>query len=164
MSTTYESAKRVALGLEEQPAVVTGDDLWNISLDGGFGVAAEMPFQFFERGFDPPDELTAQKSALMLYDSEYAADRTAAEAHLADLERTLAENDLPGLRALLDGAPLAQWLSLIFLDGQKLKRELAPRIENADEKCRAAFAEAADGALRQLVAFRDLLDTLRKYC
>ena len=167
MSASYESAKRVALGLEKEPPVQAGDDLWNISLDGGFGgfgIAAEMPFQFFEKGFEPPDEQTAQKAALMLYDVEYNTDRQAAEARLAALEKALAASDLNGLQRLLADAPPVQWLSLIFLDGGAIRDTLVPLLEQADASCRRAFSDAADLALRQLVDFRELWETLKKHC
>ena len=167
MNTSYESAKRVALGLEREQAAQAGDDLWNISLDGGFGgfgIAAEMPFQFFEKGFDPPDEQTAQKAALMLYDTEYNADRQAAEERLAALKKMLAASDLPGLQRLLAEAPPVQWLSLIFLDGCVIRDTLVPLLEQADEPCRRAFSDAADQALLQLVDFQDLWETLKKHC
>ncbi len=167
MSASYESAKRVALGLEREQTAQAGDDLWNISLDGGFGgfgIAAEMPYQFFEKGFEPPDEQTAQKSALMLYDDEYNTDRQAAEARLAALEKALAASDLHNLQYLLAEAPPVQWLSLIFLDGRVIRDKLVPLLQQADEPCRRAFSDAAKEALRQLVDFRELWETLIKYC
>ena len=44
MSSSYESAKRVALGLEKEAEEVVGDDLWNVSPGGGFGISMELPF------------------------------------------------------------------------------------------------------------------------
>ena len=168
MSTSYKAAKRIALGLELDRPASAGDDLWNISLDagaaGGFGIAAEMPFQSFERSFEPPDEQTAQKAALMLYDEEYAADRKAVGKNLQALEQALSASDEARLRRLLADAPLAQWLSLVFLEGDRLRDGLVPRLEKASSACRAVFSEAADQALRQLVNFRDLLETLKQCC
>lgn len=165
MSASYESAKRVALGMEHEKktAAPLGDDLWNVSLGGGFGFAAEMPFQFFEKGFEPPDEQTAQKAGLMLYE-EYTSDQKTAEARFDTLKALLAASDLSGLKKLLADAPLVQWMSLIFLDGDRLRDELVPQLEASDAVCRAAFSAAADEALRQLVDYRDLLETLQKHC
>lgn len=165
MSASYETAKRVALGMEKEAAALPGDDLWNISLDGGFGIAAEMPFQFFEKGFDPPDEQEAQKSTLMLhYEAEYAADRRQAEENLAALLKALAAKDAREAERLLAAAPPAQWLSLIFLDGETVKRELVPRLKETSDGCRAAVGKALDEALEQLVEFKALLQALKSCC
>jgi len=164
MSTSYEAAKRVALGLEREQAAPMGGDLWSVSLGNSFSLQTEMPFQFFERGFEPPDEQTAQKAALMLYEEEFAADQKAAEERFAALRQSLAASDLTGLRQLISRAPLAEWMSLIFLEGGRLREELVPLLDSADEPCRAAFAQALDAALEQLVDFKDLMETLRTHC
>ena len=44
MSSSYESAKRVALGLVKEQAAQSGDDLWSISLGDSFSLRTEMPF------------------------------------------------------------------------------------------------------------------------
>ena len=165
MSTSYEAAKRVALGLETERKETPGEDLWNISLDGGFGLAAEMPYQYFEKGFEPPDEQVAQKAALMLlYDDEYAADRAAAEQRLQKLRDALAADDSAAVTSLLSASPPDQWLSLIFLDGTQIREELAPLLEGASPTCRSAFSAAAERSLKRLVEFKDLLETLNKLC
>ena len=129
MSTAYQNAKRVALGLVSDRAEQPGDDLWNISLGGDSPFAVEMPFQFFERGFEPPEDQIMQKSALKLYDDEYEADRKAAEDRLETLKTALAASDLSALKSCLNEVHPEEWLSLIFLDGDKLKEELVPLIK-----------------------------------
>ena len=125
---------------------------------------AEMPLQFFEKGFEAPEELVMHRSTLMLYADEFARDKSAAEANLARLADIFRSSDLPALKRLLSAQPPVQWLSLIFLDGEKVRSELVPAIEAADEKCRDEFARAADKALGQLVEFRDLFTALRECC
>ena len=160
MSTAYENAKRVALGLVSDQTEQSGDDLWNISLGGDFSIAAEMPFQFFERGFEPPEEQIMQKTALKLYDDEYEADRKAAEDRLETLKTALADSDLSALKSCMNEVHPEEWLSLIFLDGEKLKEELVPLIKRTSPECRSAFSAAIDKALKRLVDFKDLLETL----
>ena len=162
MSAAYENAKRVALGLVREQSEESGDDLWNISLGGAFSIAAEMPFQFFERGFEPPDELTAQKTALMLYDDEYESDRKTAEDRLETLKTALSDSDLDGLKELLNEVHPEEWLSLIFLDGEMLKEELVPLLKSASPECRSVFSSAMNKALKRLVDFKDLLETLKE--
>ena len=164
MSADYEAARRVAVGLEKEQETVMGNDLWDISLGEDIGVQAEMPFQFFGRGFEPPDEQTAQRAALMLYDEEFAADRKRAEARLLRLEQVLKAGDAAALSALLAEQPVEEWLNFIFLNGKKLESGLPPLLETADPRCRALFAAALDAALSRLVAFPDLLQTLRGLC
>lgn len=164
MSAEYEAARRVALGLEREQAPQEGSDLWNISLGDGFSLQAEMPFQFFERGFEPPDEQTAQKAALMLFDEEFEDDRKAAKKRLARMMTDLETGEAQDLRALLDEAPPEEWLSLIFLEGGELRDRLVPLLDRADEDCRRAVTAALDKALDRLLEFRDLLETLKKHC
>ena len=165
MDAYYEGAKRVALGLEREQVAQTGDDLWSVSLGGDFRFSSEMPFQFFERGFEPPDEQTAQKSALMLlYGEEYAEDRKAAEKRLEELKRALAQPAADGVRRCMEEAPPEEWLSLIFLDGDRLREELVPLLDSAGSECKAVVAAALDGALARLVDFKDLLEVLRQHC
>lgn len=47
MSSSYESAKRVALGLEAAQKARVGEDLWSVSLGSGISLQAELPFQYF---------------------------------------------------------------------------------------------------------------------
>jgi hypothetical protein len=164
MSSSYESAKRVALGLVKEQAAQSGDDLWSISLGDSFSLRTEMPFQFFERGFEPPDEQTAQKAALMLYEGEFAADQKGAQKRFDALKQALAASDERRLSKLLAEAPLSEWFSLIFLDGDRVKDELVPLLEKSGAPCRAAMSAALDRALEQLVDFKGLLETLKTYC
>lgn len=164
MSSSYEAAKRVALGLERGQEAPVVDDLWSVSFGADFSLRTEMPFQFFEKGFEPPDEQTAQKAALMLFEEEFAADQKAAEERFRVLRQSLAASDLDGVQRLLAEAPPVGWLSLIFLEGETLWTELVPALESADEPCRTAFSQALDAALEQLVDFKDLMETLRKHC
>ena len=120
MSVSYEAARRVALGLEKQQREVITEDPWSVSMGDGFSFAvAEMPFQSFEHPFEPLPEQIAQKSALMLYDDEFEADRTEAEGRLSRLEQALEAGDFPALSALLAEAPVEEWMSLIWFDGVK---------------------------------------------
>jgi hypothetical protein len=164
MSASYEAARRVALGLERKQQIVFGEDLWNISLGDDFGTRADMPFQFFGKGFEPPDEQTAQKTSLMLYDDEYEADRSAAALRLEKLEEALRADNLPALSALLSQVPVEEWLSLIFLEGKKLEAELPPLLQQTSSACRACLVEALDAGVSRLVVFQDLLKTLRQLC
>ena len=164
MSAEYEAARRVALGLEREQAAQEGGDLWNISLGDGFSLQAEMPFQFFERGFEPPDEQTAQKAALMLFDEEFEDDRKAAQNRLVRMMTDLETGEAQDLSALIDEAPPEEWLSLIFLDGGELRDRLVPLLDRADENCRSAVSTALDKALDRLLEFRDLLEVLKKHC
>ncbi len=170
MSSAYDSAKRVALGLERETDAVFGDDLWNISLDGfgggmgGGALMAEMPLQFFEKGFEAPEELVMHRSTLMLYDDEFARDKEAAEGNLARLTDIFRASDLQAMKRMLAAMPPVQWLSLIFLDGDKILAELVPVIKDSSEECRAEFAAAIDKALDQLVEFTDLFTALRECC
>lgn len=164
MSTAYENAKRVALGLVSDQTEQSGDDLWNISLGGDFSIAAEMPFQFFERGFEPLEEQIMQKSALKLYNAEYEADRKAAEGRLETLKSALADSDLSVLKSCLNEVYPEEWLSLIFLDGQQLKEELVPLLENTTPECKKIFSAAAEKSLKRLVNFKNLLESLKTCC
>ena len=164
MSATYESARRIALGLEKEQEQAAGDDIWSVSLGGGFGLRAEMPFQFFERGFEAPDEQVAQRAALKLYQEEYEADRTVAEDRLRRLKLGLQTNDAAGLHALFSEAPVEEWLSLIFLEGQPLRDELLPLLDDTDAACRAEAAQAFGQGLSRLVDFKDLLEALQEHC
>ena len=120
--------------------------------------------QFFEQGFEPPDEQTAQKAALMLYEEEYAADQKEAQRRLERLKRALSSGDAKGLEKLLSELPPVEWLSLIFLDGDRLREELVPLLDAADAPCRKLFSEALEQGLEQLVDFKDLLEALKKHC
>ena len=164
MDPYYESAKRIALGLEKDLEIDTGDDLWGISLGGSFGIQTEMPYQFFEKGFAPPDELTAQKAALMLYDEEFAADQKQAENNLNTLVEALKKNDLAAIEALFAKGRPEEWMSLVFLDGEKLQNELAPLLDQADPECRKTAADAFVKGLSRLVDFKDLLEALIRHC
>ena len=164
MSIRYENAKRVALGLVREQEEEIGDDIWGISLGDEFGVTGELGFQFFERGFDAPEELVMEKQALKLYPSEYKADKQAAETRLAAMEEALSGSDLPALKACLTEVHPEEWLSLIFLDGEQLKKELVPLLEKTSPECKKIFAAAADKALKRLVNFKDLLESLKMCC
>mgnify|MGYP003291851607 CR=1 FL=1 len=164
MRSTYESAKRIALGLEKESEIRTGEDLWNITLGESFSLTGEMPFQFFEQGFEPPEEQIAHKAALMLYEAEYARDCRNAEKRLEELCSALRKADGAALRRVLRGSELAEWLSLIFLDGEELQNKLLPLLSEADENCRAVFSGAVDAALEKLVDFTALMKALKKSC
>ena len=164
MDPYYELAKRIALGLEKDLEIQTGDDIWGISLGDSFSIQTEMPYQFFEKGFAPPDELTAQRAALMLYDEEFAADQKQAEENLAALKEALRGNDLAALKELFAKAGTEEWMSLVFLDGEKLQNELAPLLDQADLACQKVAADAFEKGLKKLVDFQDLLEALIKHC
>ena len=164
MDASYKSAKRVALGLEKEQTALPGDDLWSISLGDSFSLRTEMPFQFFEQGFEPPDEQTAQKAALMLYEEEYAADQKEAQRRFEALKRALAAGDDKSLSRLLSQLPPEEWLSLIFLDGERLRDELLPLLDSAESACRELFSRALDRALEHLVDYKELLEALKKHC
>jgi len=164
MSTSYNAARRVALGLEKQQETVMGGDLWNISLGEETFIRAEMPFQFFNRGFEPPDEQTAQKAALMLYDDEYNEDCAAAEARFTRLKKILTDGDSAALSALLQEIPPEEWLNLVFLDGTRLEKELPPLLKDTSSACREILSESLDQELNRLVDFKDLAETLRRLC
>ena len=172
MSNAYDSAKRVALGLEKEADMGFGDDLWNISLDGaggfggggGVGLMAEMPLQFFEKGFEAPEELVMHRSTLMLYDDEFRRDKESAENNLSRLTDIFRASDLQALKRMMSAMPPAQWLSLIFLDGGKILEELVPAIKDSAAECRKEFGAAVDKALDQLVDFTDLFTALRECC
>ena len=139
MSKEYESAKRIALGIEKEVKEKNGDDIWNISFDGG-------------------------KTALMLFDEEYMQDKQVAEDNLRELIAALKASDADGIRKLTTTAPVAQWLSLIFIDGNVLREELVPAVKGASQECRSAFADAVDCALTDLLVFKDLMEALRSCC
>lgn len=164
MSVGYENAKRVALGLVREQAEQAGEDLWGISLGAGVPLQAEMPYSFFGKAFEAPEEQQAQKAVLMLYKDEYEADRKTAEKRCEALEKALRNNDAEGLRKLMDKAPAAEWLSLVFLDGESIEKKLVPALEKAGTGCRAAFAEALGQAIDTLEDFRGLLEELKSRC
>ncbi len=165
MSVSYEAARRVALGLEKQQREVITEDPWSVSMGDGFSFAvAEMPFQSFEHPFEPLPEQIAQKSALMLYDDEFEADRTEAEGRLSRLEQALEAGDFPALSALLAEAPVEEWMSLIWFDGVKLREELPPLLEKAAPECRACLGDALEKGISRMVDFTALLKDLREQC
>ena len=164
MSIRYENAKQVALGLIREQKEEIIDDIWGISLDDDFGMTGELGFQFFERGFEEVEEQIMQKGALKLYSSEYEADRKAAVARLKTLEQALADSDLNALKACLNEVHPEEWLSLIFLDGKQLKDELVPLLEVSSPECRTVFSAAMEKALKRLVDFKDLLESLKMCC
>ena len=164
MDPYYESAKRIALGLEKDLDIQVGDDIWGISLRDSFSIQTEMPYQFFEKGFAPPDELTAQKAALMLYDEEFTADQKQAEKNLKKLQEALEKNDLAALQELFGKVGIEEWMSLVFLDGEILQSELTPLLDKADPFCRKAALDAFEKGLKKLVDFQDLLEALIKHC
>lgn len=164
MSSLYENAKRVALGLVREQKENPGDDLWNITLDDSFGLTGQLGFQSFEYGFDAPDELVMEKQALILYRDEYDADLDDAEKRLEMLKQALSSSDASALKAVLNEVHPEEWLSLIFLDGQQLKEELVPLLENTTPECKKIFAAAADKSLKRLVNFKDLLESLKMCC
>lgn len=164
MSIRYENAKQVALGLIREQKEEIIDDIWGISLDDDFGMTGELGFQFFERGFEEVEEQIMQKGALKLYSSEYETDRKAAVARLKTLEQALADSDLNALKACLNEVHPEEWLSLIFLDGKQLKDELVPLLEVSSPECRTVFSAAMEKALKRLVDFKDLLESLKMCC
>ena len=167
MSAEYENAKLIALGLEADSTTIApqGDDIWNISLGGfGGGLSAQMPFQMFEKGFEPPEELTMHRSALMLHDDEYAADKEHAKECVEVLEKYLENSDAGALKDMLSTDPPEMWLSLIFLNGDKLREELVPAIRGSSPECREFLATALDGALGRMVDFKDLFEALKECC
>ena len=163
MSTSYEEARRIALGLEKEKVALPDDNIWSVSLGGDFGLRAEMPYQFFEKSFEPPEEQAAQRAALMLYE-EYDADRGKAKECLKCLKEALQKGDAGEVKKLLEKEPVEEWLSLIFLEGAPLRDELLPLIDGADASCRSVLAPAFEKALERMVDFRELLETLQKHC
>lgn len=164
MNAEYEAAKRVALGLEMTKKASAGADIWSISLGDGLGITGEMPNQYFEFGFEATSEQQAQKAALMLYDSEFEADRSQAEQYLDSLTKLLKNGDAEGLKSLFLSAPAESWLSLIFLPGDGLKQTLAPLLRQAPASCRAITAEALQMALKKMVVFQELTEALLDCC
>ena len=100
----------------------------------------------------------------MLYEGEFAADQKGAQKRFDALKQALAASDERRLSKLLAEAPLSEWFSLIFLDGDRVKDELVPLLEKSGAPCRAAMSAALDRALEQLVDFKGLLETLKTYC
>ena len=164
MNADYEAAKRVALGLTREQKRDTGDDLWNIKFDDDLPVDGEIPFQFFERGLEPTEELSLQKFALAVYSPDYADDCRDAERRLDALKQALAASDTDALKDCLTEVPPEEWLSLIFLDSSKLKGELVPLLDSASDDCRKSFGKALDKALSHLVNFKDLMLALKTRC
>ena len=83
---------------------------------------------------------------------------------LMELGRTMSESDLNALKACLNEVHPEEWLSLIFLDGKQLKDELVPLLEVSSPECRTAFSAAMEKALKRLVDFKDLLESLKMCC
>lgn len=164
MNVFYEEAKRIALGLVMEQDNNTGSDLWNIPVDNNFRVTTEMPFQFFERGFEPMEDMIMQKIGLKIYIPEYDEDRLDAERRLEALKQALSASDLNAVKEQLNEVHPEEWLSLIFLDGIILKNELVPLLDNTSEECRQAVGKALDQALSRLVNYKDLLKSLRSRC
>ena len=163
MNSDYQSAKQIALGLEDVQFVQSGEDLWNVSLGDHFSGRREMPYQFFEHSFEPDSEQLAHKAALMLYD-EYSADIKEAEYNFNLLLQILRDEDTTALQSLMNASNLEEWMSLIFLDGDIIQKELVPLLENADRECRTVFLGAVDRALDKLVGFTDLMNALKECC
>ena len=164
MNIYYEEAKRVALGLVMKQDSNTGSNLWDVPMDRFDEVRAEMPFQFFERGFEPMEDLKMQMNALKIYIPDYDEDRLDAERRLKALEQALAASDLNAVKEQLSDVHPEEWLSLIFLNGDKLKDELVPLLDQTSEDCRKAVGIALDKALSRLVNYKDLLKSLRSRC
>lgn len=163
MTEEYIAARRIALGLEMEAPAQRGDDLWNVSVPNLGFAQAEMPYQFFEKGFAAPLELEAQKAALMLYE-DYDEDSDRAATLLKRLGVALGAGDSDRLSALLHEAPLSDWLSLVLLSQKTLNDTLKPALNAASEVCRQIFSEALKSEISRLVAFTELLTSLLTIC
>ena len=87
-----------------------------------------------------------------------------AEKRLETLKQALAGSDKEALKDCLNEVHPEEWLSLIFLDGNKLKEELVPLMDSTSDDCRKIFGNALDKALSRLVNFKDLLQSLKSRC
>jgi hypothetical protein len=163
MTEEYIAARRIALGLEMEAPAQRGDDLWNVSVPYLGFARAEMPYQFFEKGFAAPLELEAQKAALMLYE-DYDEDSDRAAALLKRLGVALLADDSDGLSALLHEAPLSDWLSLVLISQKTLNDTLEPALNAASDAYRQILGEALISEISRLVAFPELLTSLLAIC
>lgn len=159
MSEAYLRARGIALGLSlGRPPVEVGASIWDVGQ--GQGMAADLPFQFFERQLQAPSESVAHRSALSLYEEEYLPDAGAAGMHLEALHALLLANDAPKAEEFLALHPLEEWFSFVFLDEGQINGMVEAIRNIKDPPLRRVLAAAVGQSLERLKNYRMLLETL----
>ena len=154
----YDDAKAVALGLSPAPPAQDFSS-------GGFGVTAgsagmrpQAPYQYFNKGIEPPSELIAHKSALSLF-KEYDKDKKNARKLLSKTLALIEKDDAGGVEKLLGKNLFADWLSFVFLSEQDIDG-FVTAVSGAAKDVRTAVAAGANAELVRLINFKELLAKL----
>ncbi|MDD4134506.1 MAG: hypothetical protein PHN46_05425 [Eubacteriales bacterium] len=159
MSEAYLRARGIALGLSlGRPPVEVGASIWDVGQ--GQGMAADLPFQFFERQLQAPGESVAHRSALSLYEDEYSADCGAAVKRLEELHALLLANDAPKTEQFLALHPLEEWFSFVFLDEGQINGMVEAIRNIKDLPMHHVVITAVGQSLERLKNYRMLLETL----
>ncbi len=160
MTAEYESAKRVALGIETPPARASEpDNLWSVAPAKAGAHALETPFQFFKKEMEAPPVMLAHRAALSLFD-EYETDRQKALASLLRVSECLRQHDVAVITTTLEERPLADWLSYVFIDDGELSDHLIPAFVATNPDCRRVMRDGVRTALERLVAFKELFNAI----
>lgn len=160
MTEGYNSAKRVALGIDAAPArAPEPDNLWSVAPAGAGAHALETPFQFFKKEMEAPPVLLAHRAALSLFD-EYEVDRQEALTSLLRLSDSLRQHDVDTITKMLNERSLAEWLSYVFIDDGDLSDHLIPAFEATNRDCRRVMRNGVQSALERLVGFKELFNAI----
>jgi len=160
MTAEYNSAKRVALGIEAAPVrAPEPDNLWGVAPAEDRAQALETPFQFFKKEMEAPPIILAHRAALSLFD-EYEVDRQDALASLLRLSNGLRQHDAAEITKILKERSLAEWLSYVFIDDNELSDHLIPAFGATNRDCRHVMRIGVQSALEQLVGFKELFNAI----
>lgn len=158
MVRDYKRARMVALGFEKPPDDTSGFKEafgGEIRFSGIEGVAG-MAMQFFEQSVDEPDELSAQRAALMLFD-DYRKDKESALRKFRHLIGFVQKRKADEAVSFLRRNPCADWLSSIFIDSSDTDA-LREQLASLDDDSRKLLNDEFRAERERLVEFGELLD------
>ncbi len=162
----YNSAKMIALGLEDDFPAPPADDPWSVPAKSGGGFRMGNLLSDFEHaaGSDLPEQekFNVLKKGLSFF-TEYPIDQRDAEDRANALLQLLSSRQPDQLRELLSACPAAEWLSKVFLEDDSVAA-LIDAARAADSETKAVLLSAIAREESRMIRFKQLMRDIKEAC
>jgi len=162
----YVFAKMIALGLKESiPSLPVNE--WTVEKPSGI-FKLDNIFSDFEHSLEsnlPEQEkqMELKQHLVKWFQDDYPADQSSAEERAIKLILLIESNDDSELQQMLSSFPAAEWLSIIFLQENRLS-ELVQSIRKSSRATKTVLLSAITKEESRLVRFKQIMQNIKEVC